>query len=75
MSLRDDEKTYVWINHNTTVHEVIEEIATAYNLDSLRDFGLFVCYMNFPRLIDRDEKLWDIIQSSESEYDEKEEKS
>lgn len=53
--------------------EIIEEIAELYHIKSLRDFGLFVEYQESPRLIDRDEKLWDILNNEEMNFEVNEE--
>lgn len=54
MSLKEDDYISLNISKNTTIHEVLEEIAVSFKIKSLRDYGLFLDYQDIPRLLDRD---------------------
>lgn len=46
----------------------------SFNIISLRDFGLFLEYQGIPRLLDRDEKLFEVLSDIGYEFIEKETK-
>ena len=61
IAVREEKFLQVNISQNTTVQEVIEDIAVSYRVNTMRDFGLFLDYQGFPRLLDRDEKVYDVL--------------
>lgn len=44
-----------------TVLEVLDQIAGMYQVKSMEDFGLFMEYPDASRMLDRDEKLWEVL--------------
>lgn len=68
LSLKENDFIQININKFTTVQEIVEEIAVCYKIDTLRDFGLFIDYQSFPRLLDRDEKMFDILTDISYEF-------
>ncbi len=56
-----------------TVLEVLDQIASMYQVKSMRDFGLFMEYPDASRMLDRDEKLWEVLNDIGYEFQEMEE--
>ena len=53
-TVKEDKSVPIGISKNTTVQEVVEDVAVYFKVNTLRDFGLFLDYQGFPRLLDRD---------------------
>ena len=60
-TVKEDKPIPIGISKNTTVQEVIEDVAVFCRVNTLRDFGLFLDYQGLPRLLDRDEKIYDVL--------------
>lgn len=54
LTVNEDKTIPIGISKNTTVQEVIEDVAVFCRVNTLRDFGLFLDYQGYPRLLDRD---------------------
>ncbi len=68
MSLKEEDYISINISKNTTINEVLQEIAVSFKINSLRDFGLFLDYQDIPRLLDRDEKLKQVLDDIGYEF-------
>lgn len=67
--MKEDEVIHILISKTSTVQEVLEYIAASYQIETMRDFGLFLEYQSVPRLIDRDEQLWEVLTHVEYEFE------
>lgn len=70
LSLKSDESININISKKTTVLEIIDQIADIYQIENMRDFGLFLEYQDVPRLLDRDEMLFEVLIDIEHEFEE-----
>lgn len=47
----------------STVGEIMRKIALAINIKFFGDFGLFVKYSGIPKLLDTDERIYDVLNN------------
>lgn len=59
------------INPISTVGEVMRKVAVSLGIKFFGDFGLFVKYSAIPKLLDPDEKIYDVLNNIQSDESEK----